>query len=54
MTIRELAKHRENLEVIECIDRKLALNEAHICVQGSAGAPSFEKGQRQTEDIYTD
>ena len=43
MTIRELAKHRENLEVIECIDRKLALNEEHICVQGSAGAPSFEK-----------
>lgn len=43
MTIRELVKHRENLEVIECIDRKLALNEAHICVQGSAGAPSFEK-----------
>lgn len=43
MTIRELAKHRENLEVIECIDRKLALNEAHICVQGSAGAPSYEK-----------
>lgn len=43
MTIRELVKHRENLEVIECIDRKLALNEAHICVQGSAGPPSFEK-----------
>lgn len=46
MTIKELAKHRSNLERIECIDRKLALNEAHICVEGSAGPPSFEKKTR--------
>lgn len=46
MTIKELAKHRSNLELIECIDRKLALNEAHICVEGSAGPPSFEKKTR--------
>ncbi|WP_124098347.1 hypothetical protein [Ruminococcus sp. Marseille-P6503] len=46
MTIKELAKHRSNLELIECIDRKLALKEARICVEGSAGPPSFEKKTR--------
>lgn len=43
MTIKQLREHRANAEKLECIERNLRLNEVHICVEGSAGAPSFEK-----------
>lgn len=43
MTIKQLREHRANAEKLECIERNLRQNEVHICVEGSAGAPSFEK-----------
>lgn len=43
MTIKQLREHRANAEKLECIERNLRLNEVHICVEGSAGPPSYEK-----------
>ncbi len=43
MTIKELREHRTNTEKLECIERQLKLKEVRICVEGSAGPPSFEK-----------
>lgn len=43
MTIKQLREHRANTEKLECIERNLRQNEVHICVEGSTGAPSFEK-----------
>ncbi len=51
MTIRDLRKYRENLEKLECIERQLNRRYTSETVEGSTGAPSFEKVSR-TVDGY--
>lgn len=46
MTVRELRKYRENLELLECVERQLVDKNVITCVQGSTGPPSYEKVNR--------
>lgn len=46
MTIKELRKYRENLELLECVERQLRDKKVITCVQASTGPPSYEKVNR--------
>lgn len=49
MKIGDLYKYRENLEKLECIERQLNRRYTSETVEGSTGAPNFEKVSRIVE-----
>lgn len=46
MTIKDLRKYRDNIEKLACIERQLERRYTSETVQGSQGAPSYEKVSR--------